>query len=106
MNAATQEAIQRIQNSMCPTTGLVDGDIYTRTEGRISEADLHTLISAIHRAESALGFYARHEHWMALTSDADALRTVLVAMQGAGEQHGWRVAEDALLNPTRERNTL
>lgn len=47
------------------------------------------------RYREALGFYARHEHWMELTSDSD-VRRLLVAMQGDGVQNGWLVAEKAL----------
>lgn len=50
----------------------------------------------IERLRKALDFYARHEHWMAQTDHADDLSRVLTAMQGDDEQHGWRVAEDAL----------
>lgn len=44
--------------------------------------------------KDALKFYSRHEHWMEIAPDS--LRTSFVAMQGDGDQHGWRVAEDAL----------
>lgn len=54
------------------------------------------LIVENQRLRGALEFYARHEHWMALGSGVDSLRTSLVAMSGDGIQHGWRVAEDAL----------
>jgi hypothetical protein len=67
-------------------------------------AEMHHKLANHYAAENrrlreALGFYARREHWMEIAPDS--LLTSLVAMQGDGEQHGWRVAEDAL-NPTRD----
>lgn len=52
-----------------------------------------------HRAETllkAVQFYARHEHWMALTSDADCPLTNLIARQGDTSPDGWAVAEAAM----------
>ena len=46
----------------------------------------------------ALQFYARPEHWMALTDDADADRRLLVAhshLEASG--NGWSVAMSALM---------
>jgi len=54
----------------------------------------------------ALRFYATKVHWMA--DSEGALRTHLVAMKGDGEQHGWRVAEDAIcsLSHTLDRDKV
>jgi hypothetical protein len=42
----------------------------------------------------ALGFYARHEHWMSLSDDGP--QRVLIAMKGKSSPEGWSVAEDCL----------
>lgn len=46
------------------------------------------------RAEKALEFYAKPEHWMALAEDGP--RTSLVALSGDLPPDGWSVAERAL----------
>lgn len=61
-----------------------------------SEMALKELHFRLHEYESALRFYARHEHWMALTEDPDSLHTHFAAMRGAGVQHGYHVAEHVL----------
>ncbi len=47
------------------------------------------------KAEKALRFYAKHEHWMALTDRAD-FRTELVAIGDTSDANGWSMAEAAL----------
>jgi len=44
----------------------------------------------------AITFYAKHEHWMTLTDDADALHKVLVANGNTESCEGWAMAEMAL----------
>lgn len=46
------------------------------------------------RAEKALAFYARKEHWMALAEDGP--RTSFVALRADLPAHGWLVARQAL----------
>lgn len=79
---------------------------------RSAWADFERLFDAKHKAEQeaaalradaeryreALQFYARPEHWMALTDDADADRILLVAhshLEASG--NGWSVAMGALM---------
>lgn len=55
-----------------------------------------------HRAEvllAAVEFYSRHEHWMAITEDADCPLTNLVARKIPGRD-GWAVAEEAMREVT------
>ncbi len=67
---------------------------------KAAELAMNELFYRLHEYESALRFYARHVNWMATTEDPEALRRVLVAMSGDGEQHGWRVAENILKKHT------
>ncbi len=57
---------------------------------------IEELVQEVERLRKALGFYARHEHWMAVASDADCARQLLVALSGQLPPDGWAVAEDAL----------
>lgn len=40
-------AVERVQNTMCPTYRAVAGEMVERMEGRISEGDLHSIIKAL-----------------------------------------------------------
>jgi hypothetical protein len=68
------------------------------------KADLTAERAAREQAEAraeqfraALMFYARHEHWMALTEAPDAVRSDLIAHgQNMHDWHGWEEAERAL----------
>ncbi len=59
-------------------------------------ADIKALCAEVARLRKALRFYARHEHWMAITSDPDCASQLLVALSGQLPPDGWAVAEDAL----------
>jgi pyruvate/2-oxoglutarate dehydrogenase complex dihydrolipoamide dehydrogenase (E3) component len=50
---------------------------------------------AVKPLEDALKFYAKHEHWMGLTSD-DYTPKLLVANGNTPNTEGWAVAEAAL----------
>lgn len=52
------------------------------------------LVARIHEYENVLRFYARHEHWMGVTEDAEA-RTLFVAATG-DSMNGFSAAENAL----------
>ena len=55
-----------------------------------------TALAWKHRADillRAIAFYAKHEHWMAITSDSDCPCTNLIARMGNAGPDGWNVAE-------------
>lgn len=96
MKTSITNIFERIESTTCQTSGIKNGRIETRMEGRISQDDFHELMVYVGRLEAGLRFYNNRNHWMPLAKDSEGLHTSLVAMQGDGEQHGWRVAEDTL----------
>ena len=52
------------------------------------------LVARIHEYENVLRFYARHEHWMGITENAE-FRTLFVGATGSS-MDGFSAAENAL----------
>lgn len=53
-----------------------------------------SFVARVHEYENVLRFYARHEHWMGVTEDAE-VRTLFVAASGS-DMNGFSVAEKSL----------
>ncbi len=81
-----REAFERIQRTMCHTGGLNGaGDWQERIEGRISEMDLHFLMSSFHKLDST----SRHTDKL-LEMAAEGLERIKLSCETAS---GWEDGE-------------